>query len=464
VLRVLVGENDVQAAFNRAAESGTTISWIVPKAADPGDEAVFLFNRAFFLGQGVVRTAPVPTMHGRRSVSQAEVGALRVFEHPVPLGEIAKHIPDWEWPSYPRSFTTPPPDVAAKLLSLLKPEARSTASSAGEDAGSLEEPLPREDADAPARWKALFPEGYRVDVARALSRSIQAAHALKDTCWTVTLSQEFVRLNVGLPLAMTATPGECNLLVMDDESLLRDLGRTKLQVERQQEFPSAPGTISVAFPLRSLAQVHARMWRSHLQAMTIAATKRPSTIHRGYSIELVEYLRRMGFEVPDSAAPEAVALQAGRVRETASHDAGPGTVSLEAFMPGSIEDGRRYTLASIMRRRGQGEFRDAVLRAYGFACAITGCEVLDVLEAAHIIPYRGEATNHVQNGILLRADLHVLFDVGLLDFDERWRVRLDESLKSTAYAELEGKPLRMPNEDLARPSSEALALRREDRP
>jgi predicted restriction endonuclease len=168
----------------------------------------------------------------------------------------------------------------------------------------------------------------------------------------------------------------------------------------------------------------------------------------------------MGFNVPDSNCPEAVALRSGAGRGTATLDGGDEEVV--PFSPGSIEEGRRYTLASIVRRQGQGEFRAAVLRAYGFACAITGCDVLDVLEAAHIVPYRGAATNHVQNGILLRADLHVLFDVGLLDFDARWRVRLDESLRSTTYGSLEGKPLRMPKEIPSRPSPEALALREEN--
>ncbi|WP_200883691.1 HNH endonuclease [Archangium violaceum] len=52
--------------------------------------------------------------------------------------------------------------------------------------------------------------------------------------------------------------------------------------------------------------------------------------------------------------------------------------------------------------------------AYGGRCALTDCEEPRVLEAAHIFPYHGPQTNHVTNGLLLRADLHVLFDLGLL--------------------------------------------------
>ena len=64
--------------------------------------------------------------------------------------------------------------------------------------------------------------------------------------------------------------------------------------------------------------------------------------------------------------------------------------------------------------RAPHKFRDALIGAYAGRCAITGCSVLDILEAAHITPYLGPDTNHVTNGLLLRADLHTLFDTCLL--------------------------------------------------
>ena len=50
-------------------------------------------------------------------------------------------------------------------------------------------------------------------------------------------------------------------------------------------------------------------------------------------------------------------------------------------------------------------FRDKLLPTYGKRCAFTGCDVVNVFEAARIIPYLGQDTNHVTNGLLLRADL-----------------------------------------------------------
>ena len=82
-------------------------------------------------------------------------------------------------------------------------------------------------------------------------------------------------------------------------------------------------------------------------------------------------------------------------------------------------DGRERAIGAIVRRRGQPAFRRALLEAYHERCAVTGCDAPEALEAAHVVPYRGVATNHPANGLLLRADLHALFDLGLIAVDER---------------------------------------------
>jgi putative restriction endonuclease len=77
-------------------------------------------------------------------------------------------------------------------------------------------------------------------------------------------------------------------------------------------------------------------------------------------------------------------------------------------------DDRERVLREIRARRGQQGFRDALRARYGDQCMVSACKVLHVLEAAHIRPYRGEENNHPENGLLLRADLHTLFDLDLL--------------------------------------------------
>jgi putative restriction endonuclease len=73
----------------------------------------------------------------------------------------------------------------------------------------------------------------------------------------------------------------------------------------------------------------------------------------------------------------------------------------------------RYGAEYVARARlGQGAFRVLVTEAYGRRCAITGERTLPVLEAAHIKPYSEEGPHQVSNGLLLRSDLHTLFDRG----------------------------------------------------
>ena len=95
-------------------------------------------------------------------------------------------------------------------------------------------------------------------------------------------------------------------------------------------------------------------------------------------------------------------------------------------------------LQSIKTRRGQPVFRKALLAAFKGTCCISGCNVEAVLEAAHIVPH-GEVTNFsVMNGLLLRADIHTLFDLGLLDISVTGLVQLDKSLKESDYQKYEG--------------------------
>ncbi|WP_156226338.1 HNH endonuclease [Herbaspirillum chlorophenolicum] len=129
-----------------------------------------------------------------------------------------------------------------------------------------------------------------------------------------------------------------------------------------------------------------------------------------------------------------------------------------AYMP-SATDSRQEVLRAIKLRRGQRKFRDGLIRIYGAKCMISGCELLSVLEAAHIDCYRGEEHNHTENGLLLRADLHTLFDLGLLAIDpDSLTVRVHAEAKiGTDYEKFDGYELRIKGRHL--PSSTALSRR-----
>lgn len=123
------------------------------------------------------------------------------------------------------------------------------------------------------------------------------------------------------------------------------------------------------------------------------------------------------------------------------------------------EGDRRSVVEQIRERRGQQHFRDGLRKRYGDGCLVTGSAVLAVLEAAHIKPYRGENDNHLENGLLLRSDIHTLFDLDLIGIEPyRLTVELHPDLVNE-YGNLIGKTLSCPRE--RRPSREALTLRYE---
>jgi hypothetical protein len=129
----------------------------------------------------------------------------------------------------------------------------------------------------------------------------------------------------------------------------------------------------------------------------------------------------------------------------------------DPFNPENIEDGRKRIRMAIVQRQGQGPFRKGLLAAYGGRCAISGWATEEVLEAAHIVPYRGKETNHLDNGLLLRADLHTLFDIGQLAIDpETLRVIVAGRLRKSPYWQFHGTPIRRPQGESSRPSHAAL--------
>ena len=129
--------------------------------------------------------------------------------------------------------------------------------------------------------------------------------------------------------------------------------------------------------------------------------------------------------------------------------------------PADDEDEVRYALRR--ERIGQQRFRDQLLAAYTGRCAVSGCNVDEALEAAHIENYSGPQSQVVSNGILLRRDLHSLFDAHLISFElVRGDYQLCGSylLQHTDYAVFAGSVLREPDEHRLRPSARFLEAHR----
>ena len=127
------------------------------------------------------------------------------------------------------------------------------------------------------------------------------------------------------------------------------------------------------------------------------------------------------------------------------------------FDPASVTDAREIILRAIVQRRGQYDFRAGLLKAYEFKCAITSEPFIGVLEAAHIVPYQGTATNVISNGLLFRADIHTLFDLFLLSVNpSTHRVGISQTLQDTGYAKYHDRPIFLPRDAKNHPSSSAL--------
>jgi hypothetical protein len=125
-----------------------------------------------------------------------------------------------------------------------------------------------------------------------------------------------------------------------------------------------------------------------------------------------------------------------------------------------INDARKKILRSVVVRQGQHKFRNQLLQNYKYRCCMTKCNVIDTLEACHIFPYMGPKTNYSNNGIILRSDLHVLFDKNKIAIDNNYKVILSDELKhSDFYKFLDNKKIELPNNKLYWPDKESISYK-----
>jgi hypothetical protein len=158
--------------------------------------------------------------------------------------------------------------------------------------------------------------------------------------------------------------------------------------------------------------------------------------------------------IPATTANSGSGSPAPSTGDTTSGEPGHGA----EFVP-PVDDQRERTLRLACLRTGQDLFRKNLLAAYGARCCITGPTIPDALEAAHIHAYRGPHSNHLENGLLLRADLHNLFDRFLFGIEpSSLRIRIADPLRSHAsYNDIDGVRLDFGNAAV-RPSNRALEI------
>jgi putative restriction endonuclease len=138
-------------------------------------------------------------------------------------------------------------------------------------------------------------------------------------------------------------------------------------------------------------------------------------------------------------------------------------------VPGFAEHIARYGEPVLIRPRlGQGAFRILVTDVYRRRCAVTSERTLPALDAAHIRPFADGGNHEASNGLLLRRDLHSLFDAGYVTitpdykFEVSRRIR-EEYENGRQYYALSGTPVFVPERTDCRPDSNALAWHNECR-
>jgi putative restriction endonuclease len=123
----------------------------------------------------------------------------------------------------------------------------------------------------------------------------------------------------------------------------------------------------------------------------------------------------------------------------------------------------RYGAPTTVRPRlGQGAFRIVVTDAYSRRCAVSGERVLPVLEAAHIRPFGQGGAHEVQNGLLLRSDLHTLFDRGYLTVTPEHYIEISKRIheeydNGREYYALHGRSILLPRRPVDAPTDDNLS-------
>jgi putative restriction endonuclease len=139
-------------------------------------------------------------------------------------------------------------------------------------------------------------------------------------------------------------------------------------------------------------------------------------------------------------------------------------IEADAFQPQrhqvSLEKPKFGAPTLVRPRLGQGGFRIEVTEAYSRRCAMTGERTLPVLHAAHIRPYTQQGPHDTRNGLLLRSDLHTLFDLGYMTITPDLRIQVSSRIRQEYenghdYYALQDKPLKIvPTRPIDLPSPE----------
>ena len=111
-----------------------------------------------------------------------------------------------------------------------------------------------------------------------------------------------------------------------------------------------------------------------------------------------------------------------------------------------LEAATAYELIKRLARPGQQRFRSEALALWDHRCAVSGLSLDAALEAAHIVPHNESGRMSARNSIILRADLHRLFDANLMAIDPDTLAVAFHPRAEVKYAEFKGEQIWLPDD------------------
>ena len=420
--------------------------WIVPKSALKG-ESVLMLSGKEFVGVAVVQEDAKPLDASGKY--QALIGLIQLWSSGISINEIAVELPTWKYLTYTRSYASVPPEFREPLRDAIN---RALA--------AIRNGTPKDDF-----LEVLsIPAGISINISEPTGvYACPVYFSYRDTKY-LTLRHAG---GVMKQLYQVAWKGVLPRLEEDLNLVPKEYReRVKNYIERRTEewgFGECDFKFSVLSCDHNIQLPHHPRFkknprqRVYVRLRDLMSGERIVRVASSYKGEISD-------PPPVKSLTEALHdLETQQEQQSATGF--PVDFEADEFDPETLNEAREYQAKQIVARRGQSQFRQQLLEAYGEQCAFSSYSPKEALEAAHIIPYCGADSDHITNGLLLRADIHTLFDQGLISIDvsnpDNWAVILSPTLMASSYSYLNGKTVRLPQNTKLRPNLKAIQWHRE---
>ena len=275
-------------------------------------------------------------------------------------------------------------------------------------------------------------KAVRTACARLLADSILTAHQISTFCWSVTLFQDGIRLNVGPVEVLVLSSDNVFLVISDsDDGRFNDGEYHNFIKPSEVHYTSVPINQRLCdVPPAIIEKFYPQVVENHRDFIQIAARRRDRTLwESSFSLGVILYLNNLlqvSLPTPAYISNQVDSIQPNVLQE------------IEQFKD-SYETLQETTRESVIQSRiGQGQFRTSLVE-YWQGCSVTGCHQIELLRASHIKPWRCSSNAErldMYNGLLLLPNLDACFDSGLISFDDEGKIVISNELDESTLLQL----------------------------